>query len=77
MNMKKIGLILLGIAFLSLLLYLIFLVGLIKTETRTIFEEEDINRQLQELRDRIQFGPTLIPNGDYPTNKDEESQPST
>jgi hypothetical protein len=75
--MKKIGMIVLGIVFLSLLLYLVFLVGLLKTETRAVFEER--GRQLDELRDGIVLppGPNLIPNGGYPTNKDEKPQPNT
>lgn len=75
--MKKIGMIVLGIAFLSLLLYLVFLVGLLKTETRAVFEERE--RRLDELRDGIVLppGPNLVPNGGYPTNKDEKPQPNT
>lgn len=77
MNMKKLGMILLGIVFLSLLLYLIFLVGLLKMETRAVFEERE--RQLNELRDGIVLppGPNLVPNGGYPTDKDEKPQPNT
>ncbi len=65
MNMKKLGMILLGIAFLGLLLYLFSLVGLLKMETRAAFEEQE--RQRQELLDGIVFppGPNLVPNRSY------------